>query len=635
MKKIILLFLSGFFFSNLFSQYDLEIQVENIYTFLPVQNAYVEIIHQDGKHAYFKAGETGKLRINTSGKINLNVVAPGFQSLSTHFEIQSDMHVGFLMEPEAFSITEKPDVYLESYILDAENYQPLSGEMKIFLPKHQLTVPFYGGKLILKKQKLQDIWQIYKEDDTISYELHVPGYKIKTVKERIPKAYTVKAFKLEKISRRQQRMEYARPLQSIPVYIKQLFEQIQTQRRPGQTQCDRMPSTIRVGINCNCNTCSNVQVMALESYVRTGLNDEWIASWHMESLKAGTLPYRTYGAYYVYHPINNNYDISSTTCKQVWDSDYSTRCIQAQQATQGEYLETAGGAVAFSEYSAENNCLNTTACNCGDGYSGNGTDWPCIQDVVCQGHDRYGHGRGMCQWGTSRWANAGQVYTWMADHYYNPGHYFRCGTTHPHPDFALQNAQSSASSGVPGDVVSVNVQVVNNTSYKTDKNQLKVYFSQDQILDASDTELNQWILWPINPNAFTTKSGNVTIPSVADGNYYFLFVADPDDEMYETDENNNVISLPFTVSTTAVDQNILADKIQIYPNPTSDIIFIKTSPGIELHEIKLTGLAGRVLFELHQPTDKLSLQSFPPGVYMLHLRDVENNRITFKIIKNP
>jgi len=82
-------------------------------------------------------------------------------------------------------------------------------------------------------------------------------------------------------------------------------------------------------------------------------------------------------------------------------------------------LENSGN-IARSEYFAENN-----DCGCGNGYSGTGSSWPCILDTVCRNRSCYGHGRGMCQWGSSRWANRGFTWKWINEHYYCIGDTFR------------------------------------------------------------------------------------------------------------------------------------------------------------------------------------------------------------------
>lgn len=186
------------------------------------------------------------------------------------------------------------------------------------------------------------------------------------------------------------------------------------------------PDSIRVGTNCSCTNCSSVSVMSLETYVRRGLKDEWIASWMPHSLRAGAIAYRSYGSYYVYHPLRAEYDICSTACCQVNNPGTNGRTDSAVSYTTGILLQRLGQ-VFRSEYSAENNnfgcggpgCSNAS-CLCGDGNAGSpGANWPCVAEAFDAGHMCSGHGRGMCQWGTQRAALLGQLWNWIEDHYYN------------------------------------------------------------------------------------------------------------------------------------------------------------------------------------------------------------------------
>lgn len=164
----------------------------------------------------------------------------------------------------------------------------------------------------------------------------------------------------------------------------------------------------------------------LEVYISNGLCNEWIASWNFDALYAGSVAYRSYGSWY---QINRGSICATTSC-QVFTNTYNARCDAAAQRTTGILLQRAG-AVAFSEYSAENNsvrcasfsCVNTDL-SCGDGRAGSpGAGWSCISDnhLFDQGTGRccFGHGHGMCQWGTQAWARSSQLWNWMTDHYYN------------------------------------------------------------------------------------------------------------------------------------------------------------------------------------------------------------------------
>jgi hypothetical protein len=176
-----------------------------------------------------------------------------------------------------------------------------------------------------------------------------------------------------------------------------------------------VPATIRVSTSCACTTCSDpvVEVMSLESYVQTGVDDEWVSSWNAASLQAGTVAYRSRGAWFVQNPVANNYDVSAAACHQTWQTDRATSVKNAAIATAGIVL-IKNDAIYKAEYCAESN-----NSGCGDGFSGTSTDYPCIADARCVGRTKSGTGRGMCQWGSSFWGTD-QTYTWILNHYYNP-----------------------------------------------------------------------------------------------------------------------------------------------------------------------------------------------------------------------
>jgi hypothetical protein len=207
-----------------------------------------------------------------------------------------------------------------------------------------------------------------------------------------------------------------------------------------------VPDSIRVGFNCSCATCSTVQVFTLDTYTRLGLDDEWISSWTANSLRAGAIAFRSYGAYHVYHPRAANYDICSTTCCQVIDpADSSVNTDNATAFTTGMIVVNATQTEPlFAEYAAENNDNF-----CADGFTGSPSmNWPCMSDAVDAGSAFNGHGRGECQWGTQRWsANQGKDYVWITNHYYNdngnPSGARNGILQTPGPDFTLGASPSS------------------------------------------------------------------------------------------------------------------------------------------------------------------------------------------------
>ncbi len=239
------------------------------------------------------------------------------------------------------------------------------------------------------------------------------------------------------------------------------------------------PATIRVGytdaactIPCCTNACSNVCTLSLETYVRRGLDSEWIASWNTQSLRAGSIAYRSYGAWRVDNPIRAQFDICSSACCQVNDAGTSTSTDAAVARTPGILLTRNASTAFSSEYSAENNswddpndglsCSNADL-SCGNGNVGSpSAGWPCLADAVALNRGCFGHGRGMSQWGTQRWAiNATpQRWKWIVDHYYNDnGNQTGAGsgqrTAQMTSPLSLSSISAMPSTVAPGDTLQI------------------------------------------------------------------------------------------------------------------------------------------------------------------------------------
>ena len=181
------------------------------------------------------------------------------------------------------------------------------------------------------------------------------------------------------------------------------------------------PSTIRVGSSCggttSCSPCTNgscchnctgtVDVVAFDTYVKRVLVQEWMNCWGsltngMNSLEAGAVAARSYSINRIASLANChgvNYDICNNTCCQVYLTTQYTNSNNAVDQTADQVL-VSGGTVMLAEFASEGN--NGT---CGNGYTGEPSNgWPCQLDQPCTGKSHNGHSRGMCQWGSARWA---------------------------------------------------------------------------------------------------------------------------------------------------------------------------------------------------------------------------------------
>jgi len=168
------------------------------------------------------------------------------------------------------------------------------------------------------------------------------------------------------------------------------------------------PQSVRVwrrGLDGSTDSCSGrVDVLPLEDYIKGVVPHEWIASWQTEALAAGALAARSYAWFWV--ASGGKYscaDLDDTTASQVYQDSTTASTDAAVDATAGQGIARAG-AIVFAQYSAENG--DPTA----DG----------VDEPFCAGLAVQGHGHGMCQWGTQRWALNDRDSRWMVQHYY-PG----------------------------------------------------------------------------------------------------------------------------------------------------------------------------------------------------------------------
>jgi hypothetical protein len=185
-------------------------------------------------------------------------------------------------------------------------------------------------------------------------------------------------------------------------------------------------STVRVPRNIRVLRSDNVTIdyVTMTYYARCVLPSEWIPSWGAtsggsNSLNAGAVALRCYAIAKLNDVSGTSaYDICATTSCQVYNpTNINSRTDIAASYTDN-WVVLSGGAVPSTEYSSQNNSLGFS---CGDGWTQ--PTGGCIFDPVCLGKARYGHGRGMCQYGTYYWSigTAGyplRDWKWIVQHYF-------------------------------------------------------------------------------------------------------------------------------------------------------------------------------------------------------------------------
>ncbi|MCB9191756.1 MAG: T9SS type A sorting domain-containing protein [Flavobacteriales bacterium] len=353
-------------------------------------------------------------------------------------------------------------------------------------------------------------------------------------------------------------------------------------------------NSITVGLTssfgqCCDGSCSIGQVYSIQQYTKQVLPSEWLlGNWLSlsgisEAYRAGSVAIRTYGLFFVLNPLSGTYDICSNACCQVFGSSTNSTTSAAVDYTENwvlwDWTEEA-----YSQYSSENNNLSGNHCvegwvsanGCGDGSFGRSyTGSPCYLDPPGTGYIQYGHGKGMSQVGSARWATGldlgswcqGSIYgsgsgshgygtkswTQILDHYYSYYELVNCnGSGSGGEDITVINTSVSPTSVSAGSTIDVEAYHVYSGSVpdaSLPSFDLDYYLSTDCNFSGNDVFLDGDASSLGSDDPFNIETETLTIPGgTSPGTYYVLFVADADNELAESDEGNNVACVQITVT---------------------------------------------------------------------------------------
>lgn len=97
---------------------------------------------------------------------------------------------------------------------------------------------------------------------------------------------------------------------------------------------------------------------------------------------------------------------------------------------------------------------------------------------------------------------------------------------------------------------------------------------------------------------------------------------------FNTTDNKVIIIKDSTLGLSKLETK---NKLAIYPNPTTDYIYIKSD--IEIKEIRISDLNGRIINNIAFSDNKMNLGNLEAGIYLAKISDIDGNITTEKIIK--
>lgn len=418
-----------------------------------------------------------------TGVHTIRVTAPGYQAMTGEFTVRPDnpYQLVFQLDPIAPPQEIEPatiatlhrvnETVFVGFVVAEESGQPLAnavvktepsgretrtdarGYFQIYVPVQTLAeatnspakISFAHPGFRTEERTYLELWS---EGDWI-YRIRLDhGNGVKTVDERTlrrrsnyPIATKEDVAPLTPPEMNSLASETNTPIVPTPAQT-EIFSQESILSGMSQTMSATVPVRIPTNIRVLRQDGVTIDYISLQTYCQRSLPSEWIASWGSigpgnsgtNSLLAGAVAIRTYAIGFINNPANAAYDICGTTTCQAYSPTASdSRTTAAVNFTANHVMIQPGATrIGFkiTEYSAENNSLGFS---CGDGFTQ--PTGGCLADPVCTGEIRFGHGRGLCQWGTARWATGRRMqnrqtsdsvtngypiqnWVWLLEHYY-------------------------------------------------------------------------------------------------------------------------------------------------------------------------------------------------------------------------
>lgn len=118
------------------------------------------------------------------------------------------------------------------------------------------------------------------------------------------------------------------------------------------------------------------------------------------------------------------------------------------------------------------------------------------------------------------------------------------------PDLQALNLVLESDNVEVGEVINISCDVILVAGTDCDSSKLRYYFSNDVTFSSDDEILGSDNVNSLDTGESDNEDKNITIPNVSEGVYYILFVADADEEIDESNENNNVTAIQIIVTNT-------------------------------------------------------------------------------------
>lgn len=135
------------------------------------------------------------------------------------------------------------------------------------------------------------------------------------------------------------------------------------------------------------------------------------------------------------------------------------------------------------------------------------------------------------------------------------------------PDLQALNPTLESNNVEVDEIINISCDVTLVSGSDCESSKLRYYISNDTSLSADDIAVGSDNVSSLNNGESDNEDKNITIPDVASGTYYVLFVVDADEEIEESNESNNTIAVTINITN---DSNT-SGTLKVIINPTEAV----------------------------------------------------------------
>jgi len=98
------------------------------------------------------------------------------------------------------------------------------------------------------------------------------------------------------------------------------------------------------------------------------------------------------------------------------------------------------------------------------------------------------------------------------------------------------------------------------------------------------------------------------------------------------DPHYDIVKGTTTLHTTLSNNEVLDEQFKIYPNPTTDFIYIENKSQNQINKVSIMSMNGQIIFSINKYFDKIDISNLAKGNYFVHIKTNKGHFVQ-KIIK--